>query len=221
VKNSRLAKGLAGMLWPGTRSYSQFGEDVFIDKFFAGRTSGTWLDVGAFHPRVGSNTERLRKKGWTGINVDADADKIALFRWFRRSSLNLCAAVAGRHAGCAVLRRGGGASYGSMDHLEMGAEPGAGSLRTRDIDDILMEAGAERIDFVSIDVEGLEADILEVFPFDRYSPDLFCVEVLDTTIAGVTGSPVTGLLAAHGYSVVGWFPPSVFYARRPLGLGRA
>ena len=213
----RTAKGLAGMLWRGARTNSQFGEDVFVAKFFADRTEGTWLDIGAFHPRIASNTEQLRRRGWTGINVDADPAKIKLFDWFRRSDRNLCAAVAGPDGGRAVLRRQSGSSYGSMDKLEMTGGPG--DVATRTVADILAEAAPEAVDFVSIDVEGLEADILAGFPFDRYSPELFCVEVLNTTLEGVTTSLVTRLLAGHGYQVVGWFPPSVFYARRPLALG--
>lgn len=213
-----MLKGLAGMLWRGSRTNSQFGEDVFVGKFFYGNRTGTWLDIGAFHPRIASNTERLRRRCWTGINVDADPAKMRLFRWFRRSDLNICAAVAGPDAGSAVLCRQDGSSYGSMDRLQMTASPGG--LATRTVSDVLAEAHPERLDFVSIDVEGLEADILAAFPFDSYTPDLFCIEVLDTTLDGVTGSVVTDLLARQGYQIVGWFPPSVFYARRPLGLGR-
>jgi len=212
----RVLKGLAGMLWQGSRTNSQFGEDVFVGKFFRDSPPGTWLDIGAFHPRIASNTERLRRRGWTGINVDADPAKIRLFRWFRRSELNVCAAVAGPAAPLVVLRQEVGSSYGSMDRLEVASGPGG--LAPRTVAEILAEADPARLDFVSMDVEGLEADILAAFPFDRYSPELFCIEVLDTTLDGVTGSPVTKLLAQHEYDVVGWFPPSVFFARRPLQL---
>ena len=61
----RTLKGLAGMLWRGSRTNSQFGEDVFVGRFFQGQAHGTWLDIRAFHPRIASNTERLRRKGWT------------------------------------------------------------------------------------------------------------------------------------------------------------
>lgn len=213
----RTLKGLAGMLWRGARTNSQFGEDVFVAKFFEGHPAGRWLDIGAFHPRIASNTEQLRRRGWTGINVDADPAKVKLFDWFRRSDRNLCAAVAGPDAGRAVLRRAHGASYGSMDRLEITGGPGG--VATRTAADILSEAAPDRVDFVSIDVEGLEAEILAGFPFDRYTPELFCVEVLDTSLEGVNASPVTGLLAEHGYQIVGWLPPSVFFARRPLALG--
>ena len=104
-----------------------------------------------------------------------------------------------------MLRRGDGSSYGSMDRLEMTGGPG--DVATRTVADIHAEAAPERVDFLSIDVEGLEADILSGFPFGRDAPELSCVEVLDTTLDGVTKSPVTDLLAERGYQVVGWSPP--------------
>jgi FkbM family methyltransferase len=213
----RLLKGVAGMLWPGTRTNSQFGEDVFVRKFFQSQPPGTWLDIGAFHPRIASNTHRLRRQGWTGINIDADPAKVRLFRWFRRSEVNVCAAVAGPGAGRAVIHRGGGSSYGSMDRLEL-TDASEGHA-TRSISEILVDVAPARIDFISIDVEGLEADILAGFPFERYDVALLCVEVLDTTLEGVRKSSVTRLLEEQGYQIVGWFPPSVFFARRPLRLG--
>jgi FkbM family methyltransferase len=213
-----MLKGLAGMLWFGSRTNSQFGEDVFVGKFFEGKPSGTWLDIGAFHPRIASNTERLRRRGWTGINVDADPAKIRLFRWFRRSDINVCAAVAGPGAGRAVLSRKNESSYGSMDRLEMSTDHTG--LATRTVAELHFETTPEQVNFVSVDVEGLDAEILTAFPFDYYEPELFCVEVLDTSLNGVTGSAVTALLAQPGYGIVVWFPPSVFFARRPLGLGR-
>jgi len=206
------------MFWRGSRTNSQFAEDIFVGKFFQSARVGTWLDIGAFHPRVASNTERLRRRGWSGINVDADPAKIRVFQWFRRGDVNICAAVAGPERHRAVLDHRTPSSYGSMDRLELTSGP-AGMI-TRTVGEILAEVAPDRLDFVSIDVEGLEADILAAFPFDRYAPDLFCVEVLDTTIEGITDSGVSTLLADQGYRIVGWFPPSVFFARRPFGLGR-
>lgn len=216
MSTTRTLQGLAGMLWRGPRTNSQFGEDVFVARFFAGSPAGTWLDVGAFHPRIASNTARLRRRGWTGINVDADPVKMRLFRWFRASERNVCAAVAGPAAGHALLRRRARSSYGSMDRVETTAGPGG--LPTRTVAEVLAETDPERVDFVSIDVEGLEDEVLAGFPFDRYTPELFCVEVLDTTLEGVRGSAVSDRMARHGYRIVGWFPPSVFFARHPLAL---
>jgi FkbM family methyltransferase len=213
----RTLRGVAGMLRRPARSHSQFGEDVFVRKFFQGRRTGTWLDIGAFHPTIASNTALLRRAGWTGINVDADAVKMRLFGWFRRSEVNICAAVAGAGNRRAVLDRASAASYGSMDSVTL-TDDGPG-LPTRTVADILDEVRPASVEFVSIDVEGLEAEILSAYPFDRYPADLFCVEVLDMTLDGVRASPVVPIFEAHGYQVVGWFPPSVFFARHPLRLG--
>jgi FkbM family methyltransferase len=205
------------MLRPSAKSDSQFGEDVFIRKFFVNKSHGTWLDVGAFHPKVASNTARLRRRGWSGINVDADPVKIRLFRWFRRSDVNICAAVAGVPGRSAVLDRSDTSSYGSMDRLVI-TSPGTG-IRTRTVAEVLDQIAPSSVDFVSIDVEGMESDILGAYPFDRYPADLFCVEVLDTSLDGVRSSDVASILEENGYQIVGWFPPSVFFARRPLQLG--
>jgi len=212
----RLLRGVAGMLKRRPPTHSQYGEDVFLRRFFAFSPPGTWLDVGSFHPRVASNTALLRRLGWTGINVDADPVKVRLFRWFRRSEVNICAAVTGDGTGRAVLERKG--SYGSMDRLSLTEDPGG--MQTRTVADILAEAAPERVDFVSIDVEGLEAELIASYPFERYPAELFCIEVLDTTLEGVCNSEVTKTFAEHGYDIVGWFPPSVFFGRRPLPLGK-
>ena len=164
-------------------------------------------------PPRGVEHQGLRRRGWRGLNVDADSDKVRLFRWFRRRDTNVCAAVAGPGAGRAVLHQAAAGSYGSMDKIQLTAD-GEG-LPTRTVEEILDAAGVSKVDFVSIDVEGLEPDILRGFPFARADVDLFCVEVLDPTLDGVRGSAVTEILAGAGYQIVGWHPPSVFFAREP------
>jgi FkbM family methyltransferase len=212
----RLLRGIVGMGKPRPQTNSQYGEDVFLRRFFAFSPPGTWLDVGAFHPRVASNTAQLRRQGWTGINVDADPVKVRLFRWFRRSDINICAAVAGKDTGRAVLERKG--SYGSMDRLKRTDDPRG--VQTRTIAEILEEIAPEKIDFVSIDVEGLEGEIIASYPFDQYPAELFCIEVLDTTLDGVCKSDIAQVFEERGYQIVGWFPPSVFFGRRTLPLGK-
>ena len=52
------------------KTYSQFGEDLFIDDFFQNQKEGKYVDLGAFHPMRLSNTFLLHKKGWSGTNID-------------------------------------------------------------------------------------------------------------------------------------------------------
>ena len=62
-----------------TKSFSQFGEDLFIAEFFANQKEGKYVDLGAFHPMRLSNTYLLFKKGWSGTNVDLNPITIDLF----------------------------------------------------------------------------------------------------------------------------------------------
>ena len=45
------------------KSYSMFGEDIFIEKYFRNKKKGFYIDVGGYHPLQGNNTQLLYKKG--------------------------------------------------------------------------------------------------------------------------------------------------------------
>jgi FkbM family methyltransferase len=51
-------------------TFSQHGEDLFLQDYFKGRTTGTFLDVGAHHPFIISNTYRLYTLGWRGVILE-------------------------------------------------------------------------------------------------------------------------------------------------------
>ena len=63
------------------RSYSQYGEDLIIYDFFKRYfdIKGNYLDIGAFHPKMISNTHILHTLGWRGTVIDLDDFKIKLF----------------------------------------------------------------------------------------------------------------------------------------------
>ena len=76
------------------KSYSQCGEDVFINNFFKKKKyKGSYLDIGAFNPVKYSNTFLLYKKGWSGTNIDLNQTSIDLFNIFRSRDKNICAAI--------------------------------------------------------------------------------------------------------------------------------
>src|SRR5690348_16491596 len=74
-------------------SYSQDGEDVVLRRLLEGRKNGFYVDVGAHHPRRFSNTFYFYRRGWRGINIDANPDAIKLFRRERASDINLCVGI--------------------------------------------------------------------------------------------------------------------------------
>ena len=74
------------------KTYSQFGEDLLIDKFF-GNYIGKYVDIGCFHPIKYSNTALLNKKGWRGINIDLNEVSIEFFNACRKDDLNITACL--------------------------------------------------------------------------------------------------------------------------------
>ena len=81
-----------------TGFYSQWGEDKYIDEFFKDKKVGFYFDIGAFHPIKYSNTCLLYKKGWRGINIDANKTSIDLFNIARPEDLNICAAISDKNS---------------------------------------------------------------------------------------------------------------------------
>jgi hypothetical protein len=73
----------------GYKQYSQYGEDKELLKLFKGVDSGFYVDVGAHHPSRYSNTHLLFKKGWSGLNIDADPLAIRLFKKARPNDINV------------------------------------------------------------------------------------------------------------------------------------
>ena len=78
------------------KSYSMFGEDIFIEKYFRNKKKGFYIDVGGYHPLQGNNTQLLYKKGWRGINFDINSYSIELFDFLRKKDLNIHSGISNK-----------------------------------------------------------------------------------------------------------------------------
>src|SRR5437879_5814386 len=74
-------------------SFSQFGEDLAVLRWAEKMTTlpRLYVDAGCFHPVKCSNTLLLNKKGWAGVNIDMDEQKIATFKALRPNDINIVA----------------------------------------------------------------------------------------------------------------------------------
>ena len=72
----------------------QFGEDIIIKKLFAPKKkNGFYVDLGANHPFLHSNTAWFWLNGWSGINIDANLKSISIFNKIRKKDTNLNYAI--------------------------------------------------------------------------------------------------------------------------------
>jgi FkbM family methyltransferase len=173
---------------------SQYGQDVYIyQKFFREKKlNATFVDIGAYDGVTFSNTAFFEKElGWNGILIEPNPIACARAEANRTAKV-LCCGVGGVDATLDFLQCEG---YGAMlscfkdfaapDHLarieaerlDRKFETTIMKIPVRAISDILTEHGIDRIDLLSIDVEGAEIDILKCFPFGQVSIEVCSVEV--------------------------------------------
>lgn len=173
---------------PKQGSYqSQHGEDRWLDKLFHQKQQGFFVEVGAYDGVVLSNTYHFEKeRGWTGILVEPDARKADLCRKSRKNSLVYeCAAVATSDVQeISLFQVEGGEVYNTINMVdshrkrleEYGLEHREIRVRAMMLDQILSDAKSPNIDFLSIDVEEAEYEVLKGFDIKRWKPRIVMVE---------------------------------------------
>jgi len=170
---------------------SQGGEEILLWNFFDRKRDGFFIDVGAYDGVTFSNTYFFEAIGWTGILIEPMPDFFDACRTRRPFSRVIHAAVSegNRQTPTATLHVASGAKASGLETLSfIGDNPSqlerieraSGQVRAvtvpcRSLDEILADhLGA--IDFVSIDVEGAELDMLHGFDVNRHQPRVLVIE---------------------------------------------
>jgi FkbM family methyltransferase len=158
---------------------SQQQEEELVRKFFADAPSGYFVEVGANHPTQRSQTWHLEQAGWTGVLVEPQPDLAAFLVTARTAQVFPVACSSPEHAGQTLpLHVDGPLSSLNRGRMAPGSRPDyVIMVPTRTLDSILEEAGAPTpLDFLSIDVEGHEIEVLSGFDFARWRPRLLMLE---------------------------------------------
>ena len=167
------------------KSYSMDGEDIEIFNYFKNKKNGFYVDVGAYHPIERNNTMLLYLNGWEGINIDISTFSIKLFNHLRARDLNLNLAIS-RKEGMVDMYFQKKLSQLSTIKKQHANKSFQGNIKKKQIESKTLDNVLDRskfrdkkIDFLDIDVEGADIDVLESLDFNRYSPELICVEVIE------------------------------------------
>ncbi|MEM6620538.1 MAG: FkbM family methyltransferase [Pseudomonadota bacterium] len=199
---------LAQMLDPAPRYFSQAGQDRVVDRILGAKTGGIFADIGGYDGVTGSNTLFFELfRGWQGVLVEPSPTQLRVAEGVRRCPA-LPYAVAGREGTLDFMEVTAGFTQmsGFLDSYDadllarVRGDPRhqevIHTLETRTLGSILDEAGLTKVDFLSLDVEGGEMDILTNFDFDRYEVDIWSIE-------NNTSDPaLPDLMQARGYDLV-------------------
>ncbi len=164
-------------------SYARNREDVLLSRCFAGRRTGLYIDAGAGLPDRGSVTKHFYDLGWRGINIEPNRVLFDQLAAGRPEDTNLNLAV-GAAPGRADFYEFEGDLWGlstlSREEAERHAAAGR-PYRTRTVwaaslEQICEEHVNDEIDFLSIDVEGCEREVVASGDWTRWRPRVVLVE---------------------------------------------
>jgi FkbM family methyltransferase len=203
-------------------SFSQEGEDIVLQELFAERGGGPgfYVDVGAHHPRRFSNTYVFYLQDWSGINIDPTPGSMAPFRQERGRDINLEIGI-DEADGTRPFFLFNDAALNTFDperarFLETTTSyrvVGRCDLPVRRLAAILdqhLPAG-RTVDFLNVDVEGLDLAVVRSNDWSRYRPHVVVLEDHQLDLRAPAASPIVGFMGEVGYRPVARLPRSVFY----------
>src|SRR6266849_924411 len=163
-------------------SYAQNFEDVMLERLFGDQKHGFYVDIGAWDPHRHSVTKHFYLKGWHGINVEPIVSRIQRFELDRPRDLNLSVAIAGEKCDVSFWTCQEEDALSTIDGSTADELRGRGfsftetKVGARRLDDIFDEYSLTDIDFLKIDVEGAEDEVIRTAEFERHRPRVLVIE---------------------------------------------
>lgn len=190
-------------------SYAQNFEDVLLNRVFKDKIKGFYLDVGALHPTVDSVTKAFYNLGWSGINIEPIKECYKLFEQDRPRDINLNIALSNSEA--------------TLEFFQLVGQPGNSTLNKEIADKLAQEKGLElsrylvsvktlaevckeyvdqQIDFLKIDVEGLEEQVISGGDWEIFRPTILVIEATLPNTNVRCKNNITVFLRGKGYQQV-------------------
>lgn len=196
-------------LFSGSRSYSQSGEDLIIAYLLGmivGQGPKRYLDIGANHPFIFSNTAKLYKSGGSGVLVEPDPYFARLLRKKRPRDTVLEMGVHFSGDPRAQFFILDSPTLNTFSEVEASRYESMGhkilktiEVKLIDVNDLLSQSGD--LDLLNIDIEGLDLEVLERIDWKTYRPKCVCVESIhyENSREPYKIDAITSLMRREGY----------------------
>lgn len=169
------------------KSYSQAGEDLILDFLLNEKRNGFYVDVGAHHPFKLSNTYFFyKKRGWRGINIEPSENNFKLFKLARKNDTNLNIGIGNtedkrqffvfKESTLSTFSSENAEKYQKMGHVLVDKIP----LTILPLSHVLEKyCGSKEIDFITVDTEGYDLEVLKSNNWKRFRPRFIIVETVE------------------------------------------
>ena len=180
-------------------------EDTAILKYFKDKKNGFYVDVGCYHPIHRNNTHLLHMQNWSGVNVDTSQFSIDLFNFMRPKDLNYNCAISDKNENIKLFYQ---KELSQLSTIEKGQAEIVfqGNIKEKEIkaftlDEILSRDRYKnsKIDLLDIDVEGADLKVLRGLSFEKFKPELVCVEI---HAKGIKKSNIYNFLIDKNYELL-------------------
>lgn len=203
-------------------SWSQEGEDLLLNRLFEVKHNGFYVDVGSHHPKRFSNTYFFYKRGWKGINIDPQPGSKLAFDKLRPRDINIETGIGITCEELTYYMFNEPALNGfSRDiSLKRSADSandykliGTKKIRVSKLENILDEflPKNQKIDFLSIDVEGLDLQVLKSNNWSKFRPQFVLAESLAEDLIFEEKSELVKYMESKGYLVVAKTMNTIFF----------
>lgn len=206
------------------KSYSQDGEDVVLQSFFEDKKNykGTYVDIGAHHPIRFSNTRSFYNRGWSGINIDPTPGSMTPFNLLRSRDINLEIGI-GKAPGELIFYCFNEPALNTFDKALADLRSKTSkykitkkiNVKIETLETVLRDhlPPKTNIDFFTIDVEGLDLDVLLSNDWNNYSPNYILVEDTDFKWNYPEKSDIYNFLSNKGYEIISILKRTVIYKK--------
>jgi FkbM family methyltransferase len=190
-------------------SFSQEGEDMIVRSILMNKQPGFYVDAGAHEPDRYSNTAWFYRHGWSGINIEANPQLGAKLEKKRSRDINVVCGVGSalesldffvfNEAALSTFDAGLAQKYESSNPNWFLTS--TQKVAVRPLSEILDQhvPPGQLIDFLTVDVEGWDLDVLQSNDWERYLPTVVAVECHGNDCRSVEEDPVSALLCPLGY----------------------
>ena len=202
--------------------YSNWGIDLLIKDILKNqKEKGIYIDVGSHHPLINNNTYILYKRGWKGINIDLDFNSIDMFNYFRPKDHNIQIALSNKIGFTDLYFFHNRSAKNTITKSRGKGAKSIKRVKTDTLNNIIKNSkiNTKKIDFLSIDVEGNELNVLKGLNFKKHRPKIISIEFIKPNvkefyqhdIKNIFKSDIYKFMISKKYKLVNWIHDDLIF----------